>query len=84
MSLFFSGETEPRYTIEEAGIAFITLPTLTRRIEPVDVKWLEQELERTKELEHVFVLAHYPLLDEFDKNIQAESGGRDVLALLQK
>jgi 3',5'-cyclic AMP phosphodiesterase CpdA len=72
----------PQQTIEYGECAFICVSFLTQRAEPKQLAFLRQQLARTQQKQHVFVVAHYPALPFFGNNIQPTLGGNEVLALL--
>ncbi len=71
-----------RYSFERNGSVFICLDTSSGAIEPEQVKWLEEELERAHEARHVFVAGHHPLLPVFEEGVV--EGRDETLALLKK
>ena len=78
---------DKNYTVERNGSVFICLSILTQAIDDDTLKFLERELERTKDAKHVFVLGHYPVLPDvsgFRKFVRKDKGGAKVLALLKK
>ena len=74
----------PQQTIEHGDCAFICVSFLTQRAEPEQLAFLREQLERTQEKQHVFVVAHYPALPAFGNNLQPMLGGNEVLALLSE
>ena len=79
----FTG-SKPRQLIEHQQCAFITVPFLTTRADPEQIEFLRQQLRRTKDKQHVFVVAHYPALPVFGNNVQPQLGGTEVLSLLSE
>lgn len=75
---------KPRQLIEHKDCAFITVPFLTMRADPEQVDFLKEQLERSKDRKHVFVVAHYPSLPAFGNNLQPQLGGTEVLSLLHE
>ena len=73
-----------RQLIKFKDAAFITMPLMTQRVEPDDLTYLRKQLESTKGFRYVFVAAHYPVLQVFGNNVQADLGGSEVLSLLKK
>ncbi|NQV27354.1 MAG: metallophosphoesterase [Rhodopirellula sp.] len=76
--------TRPRQRIEHGDCAFITVPFLTMRADPEQIKFLKEQLEQTREKQHVFVVAHYPSLPAFGNNVQPQLGGTEVISLLHE
>lgn len=70
--------------IEYKDSAFILVSFLTMRADAAQIKFLKEQLERTKNKRHVFVVAHYPSLPAFGNNVQPKLGGDEVLSLLQE
>ncbi len=79
----FTG-AKPRQLIEHGDCAFITVPFLTMRADTDQIEFLKEQLERSKEKQHVFVLAHYPSLSAFGNNVLPQFGGTEVLSLLHE
>jgi 3',5'-cyclic AMP phosphodiesterase CpdA len=79
----FTG-TKPRQLIDHGNCAFITVPFLTMRADAEQIAFLKEQLERSKEKQHVFVVAHYPSLSAFGNNVLPQFGGTEVLSLLQE
>ena len=79
----FTG-TKPRQLIEHGNCAFITVPFLTMRADADQIAFLKEQLERSKDKQHVFVVAHYPSLSAFGNNVLPQFGGTEVLSLLQE
>lgn len=79
----FTG-SKPRQLIEYGSCAFITVPFLTMRADAEQIAFLKEQLERSKDKQHVFVVAHYPSLSAFGNNVQPQFGGTEVLSLLQE
>ena len=76
--------SKPRQLIEHRDCAFITIPFLTTRADPEQIEFLREQLDRTKEKKHVFVIAHYPSLSAFGNNVQPQLGGTEVLSLMHE
>ncbi len=76
--------SKPRQLIEHGNCAFITVPFLTMRADAEQIDYLREQLERTKDKQHVFVIAHYPSLPAFGNNLQPQLGGTEVLSLLHE
>ena len=76
--------SKPRQMIEHKNCAFITVPFLTTRADPEQIEFLKSQLQKTKDRQHVFVVAHYPSLPAFGKNLQPQLGGTEVLSLLHE
>ena len=76
--------TKPRQLIEHRDCAFITVPFLTMRADAEQIDFLRDQLQRTKDKKHVFVVAHYPSLPAFGNNLQPQLGGTEVLSLLSE
>ena len=74
----------PQQLIEHGDCAFITVPFLTMRADAEQIAFLKEQLERSNEKQHVFVVAHYPSLSAFGNNIQPQLGGTEVLSLLHE
>ena len=72
------------YTVERNNCVFICLNTNKGSIEPAQIEWLKEELERTKNANHVFILGHYPLLKYFRREVPINKGAGEVLALMKK
>lgn len=79
----FTG-AKPRQLIEYGDCAFITVPFLTMRADAEQIDFLKEQLERSKDKKHVFVLAHYPSLSAFGNNVLPQFGGTEVLSLLHE
>ena len=79
----FTG-AKPRQLIEHRDCAFITVPFLTMRADAEQIEFLKEQLERSKDKKHVFVLAHYPSLSAFGNNVLPQFGGTEVLSLLHE
>lgn len=79
----YTGE-KPRQLIEHGNCAFITVPFLTMRADAEQIEFLREQLRRTQDKEHVFVLAHYPSLPAFGNNVLPQFGGTEVLSLLHE
>lgn len=79
----FTG-SKPRQLIEHGNCAFITVPFLTMRADAEQIAFLKEQLERSKDKQHVFVVAHYPSLSAFGNNVLPQFGGTEVLSLLQE
>jgi predicted phosphohydrolase len=75
---------KPRQLIEHGDCAFITVPFLTMRADAEQIEFLKEQLERSKDKKHVFVVAHYPSLSAFGNNVQPQLGGTEVLSLLHE
>jgi 3',5'-cyclic AMP phosphodiesterase CpdA len=80
----FTGEKDLRFTVIKNHCAFISVPTVAPNITDDNLAWLEKELEKTRQLKHVFVLTHYPVHPYFGNNVKPEEGGNTILALLKK
>ena len=76
--------SKPRQLIEHKNCAFITVPFLTTRADPEQIEFLKSQLQKTKDRQHVFVVAHYPSLPAFGNNLQPQLGGTEVLSLLHE
>ena len=74
---------KPYYSVEKNGCVFICLNTLVAAVDKEQMKWFRQELERTKKAKHVFVMAHYPVLNYFGGNIRGPEAG-EILRLLRQ
>ena len=74
---------EPYYTIETNGCVFVCLNTGVASVDEKQMKWFRQELERTKNASHVFVLGHYPVLGDFGGNVQGPES-QEILTLLRR
>ena len=74
---------KPRQLVEFGDCAFITVPFLTQRADPEQIAYLRQQLKKTKDKPHVFVVAHYPSLPAFGNNLQPKLGGDEVLGMLE-
>ena len=74
---------EPYYTVEKDDCAFICLNTRVASVDEEQMAWLRKELERTKDAKHVFLLGHYPVLQEFGGNVQGPEA-QEILLLLRK
>lgn len=79
----FTG-AKPRQLIEHRDCAFIMVPFLTMRADAEQIEFLKEQLERSKDRKHVFVLAHYPSLSAFGNNVLPQFGGTEVLSLLHE
>ncbi len=79
----FTG-AKPRQLIEHGDCAFITVPFLTMRADAEQIEFLKDQLERSKDRKHIFVLAHYPSLSAFGNNVLPQFGGTEVLSLLHE
>ena len=79
----FTG-AKPRQLIEHRDCVFITVPFLTMRADAEQIEFLKEQLERSKDKKHVFVLAHYPSLSAFGNNVLPQFGGTEVLSLLHE
>lgn len=79
----FTG-AKPRQLIEHGDCAFITVPFLTMRADAEQIAFLKEQLERSKDKQHVFVVAHYPSLSAFGNNVLPQFGGTEVLSLLHE
>jgi len=79
----FTG-AKPRQLIEHGDCAFITVPFLTMRADAEQIEFLKEQLERSKDKRHVFVVAHYPSLSAFGNNVLPQFGGTEVLSLLHE
>ena len=77
-------KSRPHLVVEKGGCVFICTEILTQRIEPEEVAWLRQQLEKTKSAKHVFVMGHYPVLPAFGNNVHGDKGGDAVLAMLKE
>lgn len=75
---------KPRQLIEYGDCAFITVPFLTMRADREQIVFLRDQLGKTREKQHVFVLAHYPSLSTFGNNVLPQLGGTEVLSLLHE
>lgn len=75
---------KPRQLIEHGDCAFITVPFLTMRADAEQIAFLKEQLERSRDRQHVFVVAHYPSLSAFGNNVLPQFGGTEVLSLLQE
>ena len=73
-----------RQLIEHGNCALITVPFLTTRADADQLSFLQEQLRRTRNREHVFVVAHYPSLPAFGNNLQPQLGGTEVLSLLSE
>ena len=76
--------SKPRQTVEFQDCAFITVPFLTTRADEEQIEFLRGQLQRAKQKQHVFVVAHYPTLNAFGNNVQPQLGGTEVLSLLHE
>ncbi|MDP6443061.1 MAG: metallophosphoesterase [Pirellulaceae bacterium] len=76
--------SKPRQLIEHKDCAFITVPFLTTRADADQIEFLRAQLQRTRDKQHVFVVAHYPSLSAFGNNLQPQLGGAEVLGLLSE
>jgi len=74
----------PQQVIEHAKCTFLCVSFLTQRAEPEQYEFLREQLRRAQSKEHVFVVAHYPVLPIFGNNVQPTLGGDDVMALLSE
>lgn len=79
----YTGE-KPRQLLAHDNCAFITVPFLTMRADAEQIEFLREQLKRTQDKEHVFVLAHYPSLSAFGNNVLPQFGGTEVLSLLHE
>ncbi len=77
-------QVKPQRLVEHKDTAFIIVSFLTMRADADQIKFLREQLERTKAKRHVFVVAHYPSLPAFGNNVQPQLGGDEVLSLLQE
>lgn len=76
--------SKPRQLIQHDECAFITVPFLTMRADSEQIEYLREQLTKTKDKRHVFVVAHYPSLPAFGNNLQPQLGGDAVLSLLHE
>ena len=76
--------TPSRQLIEHGDCALITVPFLTTRADADQISFLQEQLRKTRNREHVFVVAHYPSLPAFGNNLQPQLGGTEVLSLLSE
>ncbi len=74
---------EPYYCVEKNGCAFLCLNTRVASVDDEQIHWLRQELERTKDAKHVFVLGHYPVLKDFGNSVQGPEA-QEILNLLRE
>jgi len=74
---------DPYYTVETNGCVFICLYTGVASIEKEQMAWFRQQLERTKNAKHVFVLGHYPVLKDFGGSVQGPEAD-EIMALLRQ
>lgn len=76
--------SKPRQLITHRNCAFVTVPFLTTRADKEQVGYLGEQLARAADMQHVFVVAHYPTLPFFGNNVQPDLGGTEVLSLLHQ
>lgn len=74
---------EPHFTVEKNGCVFLCLNTWKASVDREQMVWLREELERTKDAPHVFVMGHYPVLPVFGGNV-AGPEGQEILQLLRE
>ncbi len=74
---------QPHYTVEKNGCVFICLDTGVASVDETQMVWFRQELERTKDAKHVFVLGHYPVLKDFGNNVEGPAA-EEILVLLRQ
>lgn len=79
----FTGRKPDRIAIY-GDTAFITISFMTQRADAVQMQFLRDALEKTKNKGHVFVVAHYPSLPAFGHSLQPQLGGDTVLSLLHQ
>ena len=75
---------KPAQVVEYQNCVFITVPFLTTRADAEQLTFLREQLAKTSQHQHVFVVAHYPSLSAFGNNLQPQLGGNEVLSLLQQ
>jgi hypothetical protein len=52
----------PNWSFEYRAVGFLGLDASLGRVDPIDVTWLEQEIERLRpDVKHLFLFCHYPL-----------------------
>ena len=74
----------PHQTVVQGDCAFICTQILTQTVEAEGIRWLRAQLEETKNVKHLFVLGHYPVLPAFGNSVQPNLGGNAVLSLLKE
>jgi 3',5'-cyclic AMP phosphodiesterase CpdA len=76
-------QRKPYYAVEKNGCVFLCLNTGVASVDKEQMQWLRDELERTKDADHVFVLGHYPVLPAFGNSIQGPEA-QEILTLLRE
>lgn len=79
----FTGR-KPNRVAEYGDTALIMVSFMTQRADETQMSFLREALERTKNKNHVFVVAHYPSITTFGYHLQSQMGGNEVLSLLHK
>ncbi len=72
------------YSFEKNGCVFLAIDTHTQSIDSEQMAWIRDELARTQDATHVFVMGHHPLPGTFGHEVDPEQGGDELLALFQK
>jgi 3',5'-cyclic AMP phosphodiesterase CpdA len=72
------------YSFEASGCVFLAIDTHTQAIDSKQMDWIRDELARTQDATHVFVLGHHPLPGTFGNEVAPEQGGDELLALFKQ
>lgn len=84
-SLFekYTGQ-KPNRIADYGDIALIMVSFMTQRADATQLQFLRDALEKTKDRNHVFVVAHYPAVSTYGYNLQPKLGGDEVLSMLHQ
>ena len=84
-SLFekYTGQ-KPNRIAAYGDIALIMVSFMTQRADATQLQFLREALEKTKDRNHVFVVAHYPAVSTYGHNLQPKLGGDEVLSMLHQ
>ena len=84
-SLFEKYTGQKANRIAEYGeTALIMVSFMTQRADATQLQFLRHALEKTKDRNHVFVVAHYPAVSTYGYNLQPKLGGDEVLSMLHE
>lgn len=72
------------YSFKNSGCAFLAIDTHTQSIDSEQMDWIRDELARTQDAAHVFVMGHHPLPGTFGHEVDREQGGDELLSLFKK
>lgn len=84
-SLFekYTGQ-KPNRIAEYGETALIMVSFMTQRADATQLQFLRDALEKTKDRNHVFVVAHYPAVSTYGYNLLPKLGGDEVLSMLHE